>query len=78
MHININLDTSEVWLPPKPSDFGLGDKKSHFWQNAPITDWSKEQVSYIYTHIYLFKITKEYIFIKILYYRYYFVYIYYL
>ncbi|CAK9832370.1 Ppp1r9a [Anthophora retusa] len=37
-------DTSEVWLPPHPSDFGLGDKKSHFWQNAPITDWSKEQV----------------------------------
>lgn len=21
-----------------------GDKKSHFWQNAPIADWSKEQV----------------------------------
>lgn len=40
-----NLDASEVWLPPHPSDFGLGDKKSHFWQNAPVTDWSKEQVS---------------------------------
>ncbi|XP_076282693.1 protein phosphatase 1 regulatory subunit spinophilin isoform X3 [Lasioglossum baleicum] len=37
-------DASEVWLPPHPSDFGLGDKKSHFWQNAPVTDWSKEQV----------------------------------
>ncbi|XP_015428898.1 PREDICTED: uncharacterized protein LOC107185675 [Dufourea novaeangliae] len=37
-------DTTEVWLPPHPSDFGLGDKKSHFWQNAPVTDWSKEQV----------------------------------
>ncbi|XP_076246868.1 protein phosphatase 1 regulatory subunit spinophilin isoform X2 [Calliopsis andreniformis] len=37
-------DTTEVWLPPHPSEFGLGDKKSHFWQNAPITDWSKEQV----------------------------------
>ncbi|XP_054014993.1 uncharacterized protein LOC128895960 isoform X2 [Hylaeus anthracinus] len=37
-------DTSEVWLPPHPSDFGLGEKKSHFWQNAPVTDWSKEQV----------------------------------
>ncbi|XP_066586440.1 neurabin-1 isoform X2 [Prorops nasuta] len=35
-------DTSEVWLPP--SDFGFGDKKSHFWQNASISDWSKEQV----------------------------------
>ena len=46
----MDLDTSEVWLPPHPSDFGLGDKKSHFWQNAPVTDWSKEQVS-----IYLFK-----------------------
>lgn len=55
MHINIiNLDTSEVWLPPHPSDFGLGDKKSHFWQNAPVTDWSKEQVSYIfYIFIYM-------------------------
>lgn len=40
-----NLDTTEVWLPPHPSDFGLGDKKSHFWQNAPVTDWSKEQVN---------------------------------
>nr|XP_034185905.1 uncharacterized protein LOC117606947 isoform X2 [Osmia lignaria] len=38
------LDTSEVWMPPHPSDFGLGDKKSHFWQNAPVADWSKEQV----------------------------------
>ncbi|XP_035718945.1 uncharacterized protein LOC118440259 isoform X2 [Vespa mandarinia] len=37
-------DSSEVWLPPHSSDFGLGDKKSHFWQNAPVTDWSKEQV----------------------------------
>ncbi|OAD60637.1 Neurabin-1 [Eufriesea mexicana] len=37
-------DTSEVWLPPHPSDFGLGDKKSHFWQNASVMDWSKEQV----------------------------------
>ncbi|XP_043284871.1 uncharacterized protein Spn isoform X2 [Venturia canescens] len=33
----------EVWLPPN-SDFGFGDKKSHFWQSAPIADWSKEQV----------------------------------
>lgn len=40
----MNLDSSEVWLPPHSSDFGLGDKKSHFWQNAPVTDWSKEQV----------------------------------
>lgn len=40
----MNLDTSEVWLPPHPSDFGLGDKKSHFWQNASVMDWSKEQV----------------------------------
>ncbi|XP_012270430.1 uncharacterized protein LOC105694386 isoform X2 [Orussus abietinus] len=39
-----SADSSEVWLPPHPSDFGLGDKKSHFWQNTPITDWSKEQV----------------------------------
>ncbi|XP_043494601.1 uncharacterized protein LOC122519299 [Polistes fuscatus] len=39
-----SADSSEVWLPPHSSDFGLGDKKSHFWQNAPVTDWSKEQV----------------------------------
>lgn len=52
IYINItNLDTSEVWLPPHPSDFGLGDKKSHFWQNAPVTDWSKEQVSHSYLKI---------------------------
>ncbi|XP_032663161.1 uncharacterized protein LOC116840489 isoform X2 [Odontomachus brunneus] len=37
-------DSSAVWLPAQLSDFGLGDKKSHFWQNAPVTDWSKEQV----------------------------------
>ncbi|XP_039312837.1 uncharacterized protein LOC105202232 isoform X3 [Solenopsis invicta] len=37
-------DSSTVWLPAHLSDFGLGDKKSHFWQNAPIADWSKEQV----------------------------------
>ncbi|XP_050461006.1 uncharacterized protein LOC126856506 isoform X1 [Cataglyphis hispanica] len=37
-------DSSTVWLPAHLSDFGLGDKKSHFWQNAPVTDWSKEQV----------------------------------
>nr|XP_031825938.1 uncharacterized protein LOC116424110 isoform X3 [Nomia melanderi] len=27
-----------------PSPSKTGDKKSHFWQNAPVTDWSKEQV----------------------------------
>lgn len=37
-----SADSSEVWLPPH--EFGLGDKSSHFWQSAPITDWSKEQV----------------------------------
>lgn len=42
---SINVDSSTVWLPAHLSDFGLGDKKSHFWQNAPVTDWSKEQVS---------------------------------
>lgn len=52
----MDLDTSEVWLPPHPSDFGLGDKKSHFWQNAPVTDWSKEQVSiYLFKEIFLLK-----------------------
>jgi hypothetical protein len=44
----INIDSSTVWLPAHLSDFGLGDKKSHFWQNAPVTDWSKEQVSIDY------------------------------
>ncbi|XP_011866776.1 PREDICTED: uncharacterized protein LOC105561421 isoform X4 [Vollenhovia emeryi] len=38
------VDSSTVWLPAHLSDFGLGDKKSHFWQNAPVADWSKEQV----------------------------------
>ncbi|XP_018343126.1 PREDICTED: uncharacterized protein LOC108749099 isoform X6 [Trachymyrmex septentrionalis] len=40
----IITDSSTVWLPAHLSDFGLGDKKSHFWQNAPVADWSKEQV----------------------------------
>ncbi|XP_020297089.1 uncharacterized protein LOC109861724 isoform X2 [Pseudomyrmex gracilis] len=32
-------------VDPSPSKAGItGDKKSHFWQNAPVTDWSKEQV----------------------------------
>ncbi|CAL1678577.1 unnamed protein product [Lasius platythorax] len=33
-------------VDPSPSKAGslAGDKKSHFWQNAPVTDWSKEQV----------------------------------
>ncbi|XP_072763772.1 uncharacterized protein Spn isoform X2 [Anoplolepis gracilipes] len=39
-----SLDSSTVWLPAHLSDFGLGDKKSHFWQSAPVADWSKEQV----------------------------------
>ncbi|XP_012225104.1 uncharacterized protein Spn isoform X4 [Linepithema humile] len=31
--------------PPGIDPTGIaGDKKSHFWQNAPVTDWSKEQV----------------------------------
>ncbi|KAL0119591.1 hypothetical protein PUN28_007793 [Cardiocondyla obscurior] len=38
------VDSSTVWLPAHLSDFGLGDKKSHFWQTAPVADWSKEQV----------------------------------
>ncbi|XP_011253663.2 uncharacterized protein LOC105249703 isoform X3 [Camponotus floridanus] len=34
-------------VDPSPSKAGslAGDKKSHFWQNAPVMDWSKEQVS---------------------------------
>ncbi|GAB1864149.1 Neurabin-1 [Camponotus japonicus] len=33
-------------VDPSPSKAGslAGDKKSHFWQNAPVMDWSKEQV----------------------------------
>ncbi|XP_044737225.1 uncharacterized protein LOC123299078 isoform X4 [Chrysoperla carnea] len=38
------------WSPPHPSDLNLSissggsDKKSHFWQSAPVSEWSKEQV----------------------------------
>ncbi|XP_012542310.1 uncharacterized protein LOC105840095 isoform X4 [Monomorium pharaonis] len=30
-------------IDPSPLK-ATGDKKSHFWQNAPVADWSKEQV----------------------------------
>ncbi|XP_076685038.1 protein phosphatase 1 regulatory subunit spinophilin isoform X3 [Andrena cerasifolii] len=33
---------SPTAVDPSPSK--TGDKKSPFWQNAPVTDWSKEQV----------------------------------
>ncbi|XP_021929346.1 uncharacterized protein LOC110834470 isoform X3 [Zootermopsis nevadensis] len=39
---------SDVWAPPHPQDlnssYSAEKKSSHFWQSAPVTDWSKEQV----------------------------------
>ncbi|PSN37471.1 hypothetical protein C0J52_22173 [Blattella germanica] len=39
---------SDVWAPPHPQDLNTsfsGEKKSsHFWQSAPVSEWSKEQV----------------------------------
>ncbi|KAK7862484.1 hypothetical protein R5R35_005911 [Gryllus longicercus] len=37
----------EVWSPTHPQDSQTsfqGERKSHFWQSAPVTEWSKEQV----------------------------------
>lgn len=46
-----SADSSELWCTSLPQEINYsGDRKgnSHFWQNAPITDWSKEQVSIMY------------------------------
>ncbi|PNF27804.1 hypothetical protein B7P43_G09208, partial [Cryptotermes secundus] len=42
------LDSGDVWAPPHPQDlntsFSAEKKSSHFWQSAPVSEWSKEQV----------------------------------
>lgn len=45
------------WTPPHPSDLSLSSSSicsnktsSHFWQSAPVSEWSKEQVILFYTH----------------------------
>jgi hypothetical protein len=44
----LKQDSGDVWAPPHPQDlntsFSAEKKSSHFWQSAPVTDWSKEQV----------------------------------
>lgn len=46
------VDSHDVWSPPHPQDVSSSStpssaekKPSHFWQSAPVSDWSKEQVS---------------------------------
>ncbi|XP_066992764.2 uncharacterized protein Spn isoform X2 [Anabrus simplex] len=45
---SVPTDGGDVWTPPHPQDLNSsfsGEKKSsHFWQSAPVTEWSKEQV----------------------------------
>nr|CAD7404969.1 unnamed protein product [Timema poppensis] len=44
----IPADTGDIWLPPHPQDlnssYSSEKKSSHFWQSAPVVDWSVEQV----------------------------------
>jgi hypothetical protein len=44
----VNQDSGDVWAPPHPQDhnssYSAEKKSSHFWQSAPVTEWSKEQV----------------------------------
>ncbi|KAL0271292.1 UNVERIFIED_CONTAM: hypothetical protein PYX00_008431 [Menopon gallinae] len=43
-----SADSSEIWCPPLPQEINFsGERKgnAHFWQSAPVTEWSKEQVA---------------------------------
>lgn len=44
----VEKDAGDVWAPPHPQDlntsYSAEKKSSHFWQSAPVTEWSKEQV----------------------------------
>jgi neurabin len=44
----LKQDSGDVWAPPHPQDlntsYSAEKKSSHFWQSAPVTEWSKEQV----------------------------------
>lgn len=45
-----SADSSEIWCPPLPQEISFsGERKgnTHFWQSAPVTEWSKEQVNYV-------------------------------
>jgi hypothetical protein len=48
MYSAVKQDSADVWAPPHPQDlntsFSAEKKSSHFWQSAPVTEWSKEQV----------------------------------
>jgi len=48
MCLAVKQDSADVWAPPLPQDlnssFSAEKKASHFWQSAPVTEWSKEQV----------------------------------
>jgi hypothetical protein len=38
-------DSIDVWTPPQSSDSSITERKnSHVWHNAPVHEWSKEQV----------------------------------
>ncbi|XP_063235342.1 uncharacterized protein LOC134538193 isoform X3 [Bacillus rossius redtenbacheri] len=43
----VATDAADIWSPPHPQDLGSGfsaeKKGSHYWQSAPINDWSVEQ-----------------------------------
>lgn len=42
-----SADSSELWCPPLPHEINsLGERRgnTHYWQSAPVTEWSKEQV----------------------------------
>jgi len=40
-----STDSIDVWTPPQSSDSSITERKnSHVWHNAPVHEWSKEQV----------------------------------
>lgn len=43
------LDSIDVWTPPQSADSSITERKnSHIWNNAPVHEWSKEQVCHFY------------------------------
>ncbi|VVC31527.1 Hypothetical protein CINCED_3A001844 [Cinara cedri] len=41
-----STDSIDVWTPPQSSDSSITERKnSHVWHNAPVHEWSKEQVN---------------------------------
>lgn len=50
-------DSIDVWTPPQSSDCSITERKnSHVWHNAPVHEWSKEQVriSLVYINVCIF------------------------